>query len=288
MGRHRNAADAETSGVPAAPRRRSAWRPRCARSRAVRLARRPRRGGAKGRTGPSGAVAQGLRPRRSARLSRWTRSTPARSSVCSSSRPSIIEISFSGGRFAVSAEPTSRPLRRTEMRSAIRYTWSMKWVMKTIAIPRRLRSRMIPNRSSVSFASRLAVGSSSTRTRVSSSSARAMAMSCWMATEYVPSGRSTSMSILRRLSRSRAILRAPRQSNEPEPARLAAERQVLGHRHRRNEVDFLVDRADAEGLRLACRTDLDRAAVQTDLAPVAAQGAGQDLDQRRLARPVLA
>ena len=64
------------------------------------------------------------------------------------------------------------------------------------------------------------------------------------------------MSMLRRFSRSRASFRAPRQSIEPEPARLAAERQVLGHRHRRDEIDFLIDRADAEGLRLAGRADL--------------------------------
>ena len=107
----------------------------------------------------------------------------ARSSVRSSSRPSMSEISFSGGRSAVAADPTRRPLRKTEMRSAIWYTWSMKCVMKTIAIPRRLKSRMMRKSSSVSFASRLAVGSSSTRTRVSSSSARAIATSCWMATE---------------------------------------------------------------------------------------------------------
>ena len=43
-----------------------------------------------------------------------------RSSVCSSSRPSMSEISFSGSKSAVLAEPTRRPLRRTDMRSAIR------------------------------------------------------------------------------------------------------------------------------------------------------------------------
>ena len=80
--------------------------------------------------------------------------------------------------------------------------------------------------------------------------------------------------------------RAP--CNQSEPARLAAEGQVLGHRHRRNEIHFLVNRADAEGTRLAGRADMDRAAVEPNLAPIAAQGAGQDLDQRRLAGPVLA
>ena len=44
----------------------------------------------------------------------------AAASVSSSSRPSISEISFSRGSSAVGPSPTRRPLRRTEMRSAIR------------------------------------------------------------------------------------------------------------------------------------------------------------------------
>ena len=94
--------------------------------------------------------------------------------------------------------------------------------------------------------------------------------------------------MLRRFSRSRAQLARLAPRDQPEPARLAAERQVLGHRHRRDEIDFLIDRADAERPRLAGRADLDRVAVEADLALVAAQGAGHDLDQRRLAGAVLA
>ena len=79
---------------------------------------------------------------------------------------------------------------------------------------------------------------------------------------------------------------APR--DQAEPARLPAERQVLRHRHRRDEIDFLVDRADAERARLPRSVDLDGVAVQANFALVPAQGAGHDLDQRRLAGAVLA
>ena len=75
--------------------------------------------------------------------------------------------------------------------------------------------------------------------------------------------------------------------NQAEPARLAAEREVLGHRHGRDEIDFLVDRADAHRARLAGRADIDGAAVDANFALVAANRAGHDLDQRRLAGAVL-
>ena len=75
--------------------------------------------------------------------------------------------------------------------------------------------------------------------------------------------------------------------DQPEPSRLAAERQVLGHRHGRDEVDFLVDRADPERPGFARPANRDRPAVEPDLALVAAERAGHDLDQGRLARAVL-
>ena len=54
------------------------------------------------------------------------------------------------------------------------------------------------------------------------------------------------------------------------------------------EIDFLIDRADAERARFAGRADLDRAAVEADFALVAAQRAGHDLDEGRLAGAVFA
>ena len=87
--------------------------------------------------------------------------------------------------------------------------------MKTTAMSRALRSRMIANSAAVSLASRLAVGSSSTSTRVSSSSARAIATSCCTATEKDPSGRSMSMSTPSRASLARACSRALRHEIMP-------------------------------------------------------------------------
>ena len=75
---------------------------------------------------------------------------------------------------------------------------------------------------------------------------------------------------------------------QSEPARLAAKRQVLGHRHGRDQIDLLIDRADAERARFARRFDFDRTAVEADFALVAAHRAGHDLDQGGLAGPVLA
>ena len=83
-------------------------------------------------------------------------------------------------------------------------------------------------------------------------------------------------------------LARPAPGDQAKPARLPAEGQVFRHRHRRYEIDFLIDRSDAERTRLPRSADLDRVAVEANLAPVPAQGAGHDLDQRRLAGAVLA
>jgi hypothetical protein len=80
--------------------------------------------------------------------------------------------------------------------------------------------------------------------------------------------------------------RAPR--NQAEPTRLATQRQILRNRHGRDEIDFLIDRADAERAGFARAADLDLAAIETDHALVARERAGHDLDQRRLARAILA
>jgi hypothetical protein len=75
---------------------------------------------------------------------------------------------------------------------------------------------------------------------------------------------------------------------QPEPARLAAEGQILGHRHGRDQVDLLINRADAERARFAGRTDLDRTAVDADFTLVATHRAGHDLDEGGLAGAVFA
>ena len=84
-------------------------------------------------------------------------------------------------------------------------------------------------------------------------------------------------------ARARARL-AP--GNQSEAARLAPQSQILDHRHRRNQIDFLVDGADAQSAGLAGGADLDGMAVEADFAFVAAKRAGHDFDQGRLARAV--
>ena len=71
-------------------------------------------------------------------------------------------------------------------------------------------------------------------------------------------------------------------------AKFAAEEDVLGDRAEGDEIDLLVDRADAAVLRLLGRGELDRLAAEDDLAGVVAVGAGEHLDQRRFAGAVLA
>ena len=51
-------------------------------------------------------------------------------------RPIIFAINSRRGSSAVSYVPTKFPFLRTVILSAISYTWSRKWVMKMIAIPR--------------------------------------------------------------------------------------------------------------------------------------------------------
>ena len=71
-------------------------------------------------------------------------------------------------------------------------------------------------------------------------------------------------------------------------AALMADEDVFGHVEIGEEERLLVDRGDAVALRLGRAADRDRLAGQEDLATVRLIDAGHDLDQRRLARAVLA
>ena len=68
----------------------------------------------------------------------------------------------------------------------------------------------------------------------------------------------------------------------------AAEKDVFGDRQRRHDVQFLMDEAQAVGEGGARAVDDDAPSVDGDLRPVRAGDARQDVDQRRLARAVLA
>ncbi len=79
-----------------------------------------------------------------------------------------------------------------------------------------------------------------------------------------------------------------RRVDESRTRRLVAEGDVGRHRKLRHERELLVDHADAQALRLLRGDDLDRRAVDEELALVGLQGAGKNLHQGRLAGAVLA
>src|SRR5262249_3539161 len=70
------------------------------------------------------------------------------------------------------------------------------------------------------------------------------------------------------------------------PPGLVSEHDVLRDRQLRDEAELLIDRRDAERLRVARRVDGDGAPVDLDRARVAPVGAAEDLHQRRLAGAV--
>jgi hypothetical protein len=76
--------------------------------------------------------------------------------------------------------------------------------------------------------------------------------------------------------------------DEPEPPRLAPQGQVLGHRQRRDQVDFLIDRTDPPGAGGRRTVEINGMPVDADVAGILAQGTGHDLDEGRFAGTVLA
>jgi hypothetical protein len=75
-------------------------------------------------------------------------------------------------------------------------------------------------------------------------------------------------------------------AQETGAAQLAAQEQVLGDRHRRRHRQVLVDRLDAGAARVHRAPEMDRLAVQQDLAGVGDRGARQALDQEDLPAPL--
>src|SRR5271156_218119 len=102
--------------------------------------------------------------------------------------------------------------------------------MKMTATPSARRRRITSNRTETSRSSSDEVGSSMITSRALNETARAMATICWF----------------------------------------AAEEDVLGHRSERNEVDFLVDGADAPMLGVLRGREVDGFAAEDDRARVAA------------------
>ena len=75
---------------------------------------------------------------------------------------------------------------------------------------------------------------------------------------------------------------------DSQPAVLVADENVLGDIEIGKQQRLLIDRGDAKPLRLGGAADRDRSAGQKHLAAIRLMHAGDDLDQRRFAGPVLA
>ena len=157
--------------------------------------------------------------------------------------------------------PASRPSRSTVSRSQIRITSSSRWVTKTTAMPARLEPAHDREQPLHLLGPESAeVGSSMTTSFASIDSARAISTICCSATERSATSRrgSTSRPTSRRERPGPPVQLAP--VDEAAPPRLAADEHVLRHRQRRDQVELLVDRDDAERLRRV-------RAVEPHLAP---------------------
>ena len=151
------------------------------------------------------------------------------------------------------------------------------------------------NRRSTSFCSRTEVGSSSRMVtwplmRVLRESALAISTIWRAAKERSAQRMPGSMSRWTFFSSSRCGGLHARLGDEAEAEELllAAEEDVFGHRQRRQDRLFLKHHGDAGIEGLARRGDADRPAIDEDAAGIGLVDAVEDLEQRRLARAILA
>ena len=167
-------------------------------------------------------------------------------------------------------------------------TSSSLWDTKTKLVPWSRSLRTCLNRKLVSSRDSTAVGSSMKTTRASRLIALAISTICLSAMESVLIIAFSSTCEPSR-SRTRARLGAHVLAVEhAETGDFAAEKQALGDGQMFGEIEFLVDDDDAERLGGAIRRQLDRLAVEQDLAGGRLLEAGENLDERGLAGTVLA
>ena len=148
---------------------------------------------------------------------------------------------------------------------------------------------MISKSRAVSVSFRALVGSSMMMIRASKARALAISIICRTETGKSASGSVREMS---RPSRSEdlaglAALRGEVRSRAA-GGDLAAEEDVVDHVHRQDERGVLVDGRDSPPGGVVRRTESHRPALELDLSRVLGMDSGEDLDQRRLSRAVLA
>ena len=105
----------------------------------------------------------------------------------------------------------------------------------------------------------------------SNDTARAIATICWMAVEKFSSGsRTSTLHVEAGQQRGGLGIHLGPVEQAESRARLAAEKDVLGHRAVADQVDLLEDRADAGTLRLLRRARGPRRAIERDRSRIAA------------------
>ena len=192
-------------------------------------------------------------------------------------------------RSAVGVVMTCLPSRNTVARSHSSKTSSSRWLTNRTATPRARRLRTIANRRSTSWAESDAVGSS----RIED--ARLERQRLGDLDELLVGHRQAADRradidldgelLEQRLGR--PARGAPVEHAEPAGRRVPDE-HVLGDGQVREEARLLVDDGDPERAGLRRTVDRDRLPVEEDRPAVGLMDAGEDLDQRALARAVLA
>ena len=188
---------------------------------------------------------------------------------------------------AVASRAVTTPSRRTVTRSVASSTSRTLWVTRATVVPCPAIRRTTANSLSTSPGVRTAVGSS----RISTSACRCSALR--ISTRWrTPSGSvstravgSTSRPIRAESSSTRSLGGPPVQ--QPEPRRLRAVDDVLGHGQRAEEPEVLVHHAQPRGDRVERGGQPHLAAVAQHLAGVGPVQAVEDRHQGGLARAVL-
>ena len=140
---------------------------------------------------------------------------------------------------------------------------------------------------SISVSESAAVGSSRIRMRALRDRRRAISTSWRWATERLPAGMPGSMSS-RPTSVEEGLHPGGKLAARPDRVEVAAEADVLGHRQRGDDAEFLGDIGDAGVKRLVRCPQPDLFAGDFDRAGVGALQAREDLDERALSGAVLA
>ena len=222
-----------------------------------------------------------------------SRGAPASSGgggVSATSRPVMWRVSEAASNSSAGPSATLRPLRSTTTCSQTSSTSASLWLTKSTATPSALSRRMISRSTRTSRSVRAVVGSSMMMSRASEASARQMATSCLWATDSVSTRASRGIVDADALrasappaprTRPRSTSRRPAWSSEAKPMFSATVR--FGKSEKSWKITMIPAAADCRGVSRSKRSPATVIAADVRLL-----GAGEDLDERRLAAAVLA